>query len=169
MEPENKKPDFKNLIVFVPHNENLKFGVLSYIADNFNVIDSKVTVLETNVDDEDGHESRYVIAFKVQSDYNFTHRFTVTVTEKPFVFRAMQMHAKARNKVFYTLNAMNELIFLETGDRDNRTHQLDWQKYDQKIIYLVSRENDKELKIIGTHLVGVVNLDPIYGDEDLQK
>jgi len=160
---EQVRHDKKHLQIFVPHNENLKFGVLNYLADNVDVVGQRVTVLET-LAEEDGGESRFVILFKVREGYEYQCNFEVTVNEKPFEFRVMQVHSKSRHRVYYTLNAMNRLIFKETGEENNRTHQLDWSKYSEKIIYLAknAETDERELKIVPTKLVGVVNLNPQY-------
>jgi len=159
--PNKDERDSRHLMVFLPHNENVKFAVLSYIADSLKIRGSKVVVLKTDAK-VDGGEARYAIVFKVPKDYKFNNAFAVSVSEdKKFTFRFLQVHYKRNSKTFYTLNAMNELIFQETGSREDRKYQIDWEgKYPEKIIYL----RQKELRILPTLLVGVVNLDPKFYD-----
>ncbi len=160
-ENKDERENVRHLMVFVPYNENIKFAVLSYIADELKVKGSKVIVLATDPK-TDGGESRYAITFKMPMDYQFNNSFAVSVSEdKRFTFRFLQVHYKRTAKTFYTLNAMNELIFKETGSREDRKYQIDWEgKYPERIIYL----KQKELRIVSTTLVGVVNLAPMYYD-----
>ena len=75
-----------------------------------------------------------------------------------------QIHSKSRNRVYYTLNALNMLIQKECG-RDDRDHELAWDNYEQSIIYTMTHDDEKELRIVGTKLTGVVNLQPRYSKE----
>lgn len=163
MSETNAIRERKHLMVFVPRNLNLLYGVLSYLSDTMDVHGERVVVLETSPDDDDG-ESRYAVVFKVRTSYQFENVFHVTVNEKPFEFRLIQIHSKSRNRVYYTLNALNMLIQKECG-RDDRDHELAWDNYEQSIIYTMTHDDEKELRIVGTKLTGVVNLQPRYSKE----
>ncbi len=171
------KYEQRHLQVFVPHNFNLLYGVLNYLADSLDIYEDRAIVLETDAT-SDGGESRYVIIFKVNTDYQFKQNFSITVNEKPYEFRLMQVHSKSEHKVFYTLNALNELIFKETGNYNNKEHKLDWPRYKENVIYTVTKRDHnnpdtaptKELQILPTNLVGVVNLRPSYDwDKEEEK
>jgi len=156
--PETDQPNLKQFIVFCKLNENLKFGLLSYLYDQVEVHNDRVVVLKTQE-----KEPQYVLLFKTASDYHLKYNFKIRVASKPFSFRCLPVHGKSAHQVYYTTSALEAIIAKESGSTDNNKEFIvDWSKYAQMIIYK-DREN---LVVTPVEKVGVVNLAPEWVDDD---
>lgn len=149
-----QKHEHKQIMVFVPFNIGMLYGVLKYLGDNLRIYENKVLIL---CNEPDCGEDKYIVIFKLPTDYQFDNEFKVTVNERPFSFRLIQVHSKSKHRVYYTLNALNKIIQLDAGaDNPNPKHEVDWSKYENRVYYL----QQEEMREIRTELFGIVNLDP---------
>jgi len=98
-----------------------------YLKNNFNIRKDKIFIYE-NLDDE----SKIIITFKLQVDRD--RRFDL----KKYFPSAVIVQKKG--STFYTINALNKLIELESGkDRGNLNYidyKIDWSEYQNQIIII---------------------------------
>ena len=86
-------------------------------------------------------KKQHVFFFKMGGEYVLTYKLTLEVDKKIDIKKELpktiQVHKKG-NTIF-TINALNKLIENESGLSGNVNHkdyQIDWTKYDNKIILL---------------------------------
>ena len=77
-----------------------------------------------------------------KGDLIFTYRLTIDVgtrfSIKDEIKNTIQVHKKS--KTFFTINSLNKLVELdsglESGNVSHKDHQIDWSKYEDKMILL---------------------------------
>ncbi|MFN7656169.1 MAG: hypothetical protein ACK5OW_00100 [bacterium] len=82
-----------------------------------------------------------VFFFKMNDDYVLTYRLSLDIEKridiKKELPKTIQIHKKG--STMFTINALNKLIETESGLQGNVNHkdfQVDWSKYENKIILL---------------------------------
>lgn len=82
-----------------------------------------------------------VFFFKMNNDYVLTYRLSLDIEKridiKKELPKTIQIHKKG--STMFTINALNKLIETESGLQGNVNHkdfQVDWSKYENKIILL---------------------------------
>lgn len=96
-----------------------------------------------------GVNKKYVFIFEIDSEqllltYRIFLDFDKKIDIKKELNKTIQIHKK--NNTFFTINALNRLIELENniseGNVDYSKFQVDWDKYENKIILLKNNDLD---------------------------
>jgi hypothetical protein len=84
---------------------------------------------------------QHVFFFKIGDDYVLTYKLSLDIEKridiKKELPKTIQIHKKG--STIFTINALNKLIEIESGLQGNVNHkdfQVDWSKYENKIILL---------------------------------
>ncbi len=116
---------YKTLLLasFVEKDYLHKF--LHNLSENHRVNKDKVFVFDLN-------EDTYLLTYKIKIDLGV--RFDI----KRELHKTIQIHKK--RQTFFTINALNRLIErdsgLGSGNINHKEHQIDWTKYENKLILL---------------------------------
>tara|TARA_R110000803_G_scaffold169931_1_gene232966 strand:- start:366 stop:776 length:411 start_codon:yes stop_codon:yes gene_type:complete len=116
---------YKTLLLasFVEKDYLQKF--LHNLNDNYRVRKDRVFVFDLN-------EDTHLLTYKIKIDLGV--RFDI----KKELHKTIQIHKK--KQTFFTINALNRLIErdsgLGAGNVNHKEHQIDWDKYDNKLILL---------------------------------
>lgn len=104
---------------------------LNYLKNKFSIKKESAFVFEVG-------ENNFIVTYKLYLD--FDQRFDIKSNLK----NTIQIHKK--NKTFFTINALNKLIEKESnsdiGNIDYKKYEIDWSKYEDKIILLKNNELD---------------------------
>jgi hypothetical protein len=109
-----------------------------YLEKFLNFLQKKFSIKKEGVFVFEVEENNFIVTYKLYLD--FDQRFDIKSNLK----NTIQIHKK--NKTFFTINALNKLIEKESnsniGNIDYKKYEIDWSKYEDKIILLKNNELD---------------------------
>ena len=116
---------YKTLLLASFVEKDFLHNFLHNLKENHNVNDDKVFVFELN-------DRTFLLTYKIKIDLGV--RFDI----KRELSKTIQIHKK--KQTFFTINALNRLIErdsgLSGGNINHKEHQIDWSKYENKLILL---------------------------------
>lgn len=111
--------------------------VTSAIASGYNVVYSKIFVLETETKNE------LICSYNIQFD-----------APVKFIQGTISVHRKRETNTIYTINALNELIRNINNGVLDKTYPIEWENYRNMVLVT----SDAGLKRIKTNMVEVITL-----------
>ena len=119
---------------------------IDLIADSFEVVSSKVFVLQDETD-----------RYKKILTYNIVKDETVF---SDVIKNTISLHRKKEVNSLYTLNALNEVVKIQNNGVLDSKFSVEWEDY-RNTLLVTYKEDDGEQKLrrINTRLISVVNID----------
>ena len=119
---------------------------IDLIADSFEVVSSKVFVLQDESD-----------RYKKILTYNIVKDETVF---SDVIKNTVSLHRKKEVNSLYTLNALNEVVKIQNNGVLDSKFSVEWEDY-RNTLLVTYKEDDGEQKLrrINTRLISVVNID----------
>jgi|TARA_R110000851_G_scaffold106389_7_gene225477 pyoverdine/dityrosine biosynthesis protein Dit1 len=119
---------------------------IDLIADSFEVVSSKVFVLQDESD-----------RYKKILTYNIVKDETVF---SDVIKNTISLHRKKEVNSLYTLNALNEVVKIQNNGVLDSKFSVEWEDY-RNTLLVTYKEDDGEQKLrrINTRLISVVNID----------
>jgi hypothetical protein len=109
-----------------------------YLEKFLNFLQKKFFIKKESTFIFEVEENNFIVTYKLYLD--FDQKFDI----KGNIKNTIQIHKK--NKTFFTINALNKLIEKESnsdiGNIDYKKYEVDWSKYENKIILLKNNELD---------------------------
>lgn len=115
-------------------------GTIDAIADSYDLVFSKIYVLE-NTDDE----AQLVLTYNVNRNF------------EPFVAppqSTISVHRKKQTNTIYTINAINKLIEMKNGGKLDKSYRIDWTELQNMVLVTAYGK----LKTVNTKLSRIIDL-----------
>jgi len=120
-------------------SRNLLETVLSEIQYSYDLIFSHLFILQNKLNEEE-----LFCTYNVHNDTNYRHPDLNTIL----------VHRKRQTNTLYTINALNELVRMETG-RVSRSHVVPWEEHRNSVLLLDSNG----LRKVSTKVFEIINID----------
>jgi pyoverdine/dityrosine biosynthesis protein Dit1 len=119
---------------------------IDLIADSFEVVSSKVFVLQDESD-----------RYKKILTYNIVKDETVF---SDVIKNTISLHRKKEVNSLYTLNALNEVVKIQNNGLLDSKFSVEWEDYRNTLLVTYKEEDgEQKLRRINTRLISVVNID----------
>ena len=119
---------------------------IDLIADSFEVVSSKVFVLQDESD-----------RYKKILTYNIVKDETVF---SDVIKNTVSLHRKKEVNSLYTLNALNEVVKIQNNGLLDSKFSVEWEDYRNTLLVTYKEEDgEQKLRRINTRLISVVNID----------
>lgn len=134
------------LCTIIPNSKYFLEKTLNKISENFKINNNKVFVLKST-----GEEDKLILTYNIINDDNIKYRDVLKST--------FQVHRKKDDNVLYTLNALNEVIIEQNGEKDS-SYKIDWSSHRNSLLIVRKNEDDQEkLCKLPTILYEIIDLE----------
>lgn len=95
---------------------------------------------------------------EIENELFVTYNIDATNRPKNLLDDTILVHRKKQSNTLYTINALNELIKIETGGVLDKKHELHWQLYKNSIVLTTSHG----IRRIPTEIYEIIDLSDTY-------